>query len=220
MTPNVVFIPKHIGPRSAGMSMTLEEFDAIPLEAFKDHYRYELLRGVLVVSPLPGNAEIDPNEELGHLLWFYQQQDPRGSVIDKTLPEQTIPTRENRRRCDRAIWIGLGRIPDPEADTPAIVIEFVSKSRRDVRRDYEEKLAEYMQIGVREYWIVDRFRRTMTVYRNRPGGVETSVIAESQVYQTDLLPGFVMPLAHLLRKADDWMVKRHRSPAGGTESDG
>ncbi len=200
-----------IGPRSAGLSMAPEEFDDLPVSAFAEHYRYELIRGVLVVTPPPSNAEIAPNEHLGNLLWYHQEYHPQGSVIDKTLSEQTIYATPNRRRCDRAIWIGLGRVPDVEKDIPAIVVEFVSPSRRAHKRDYEEKLAEYRAIGVREYWIIDRFQRMMTVYHDRPDGAAPSIIKEGVTYQTDLLPGFILPLDRLLARADDWPRKR-RSP--------
>jgi Uma2 family endonuclease len=200
------------------MSMTPEEFDAHEPEDFVDHYRYELIRGVLVVAPPAGNAEVDPNEELGHLLRTYRDEHPQGSALDVTLSERTVPTTANRRRCDRAIWAGLGRLPDEEKDIPTIVVEFVSASRRDHRRDYEEKLQEYLAAGVLEYWIIDRFRRIMTVNRKEPGGVITQVIQESGSYQTDLLPGFILPLARLLAKADQWPRKRRpRPPARGSD---
>ena len=47
-----------------------------------------------------------------------------------TLPETTIPVTPNRRRCDRAIWIGLGRTPDPDQDVPAIVVSQVISQPR------------------------------------------------------------------------------------------
>jgi Uma2 family endonuclease len=62
-------------------------------------------------------------------------------------------------------------------------------------------------LGVKEYWIIDRFRRTMTVFRREPPitGTDTVVtITESEIYQTDLLPGFELPLARLLAVADRW----------------
>lgn len=207
-----------LGLRSSGLSMTPEEFDNLPDDLFTRGLRYELIRGVLVVTPPPGNAEIDPNEELGHLVWYYKESHPQGSIVDKVLFEQTIYTTPNRRRADRAIWLGLGRVPDPEKDIPSIVVEFVSASKRDHRRDDEEKLAEYLAIGVREYWIVDRFRRIMTVHRNRPEGAASLVVGEAETYQTELLPGFVLPIARLLAKADDWPRKkrpaRRRPPEG------
>jgi len=200
--------------------MTPEEFDARPESHWNDRFQYELIRGVLVVTPTAGPAERSPNDELGHLLRLHRDNHPRGSAIDETLYEEYIRVGEDRRRCDRAIWTGLGRLPDPEKDLPTIVIEFVSASRRDRLRDYEEKLREYTALGIAEYWIIDRFRRIMTVHRNRPAGAATIVVAEAETYQTDLLPGFVLPLARLLAKADDWPPKKRRTrrpPAPGAE---
>ena len=49
-----------IGPDSAGVRMTPEEFDAI--EDYDDCYRYELIDGVLIVNAIPHEAHEGPNE--------------------------------------------------------------------------------------------------------------------------------------------------------------
>jgi Uma2 family endonuclease len=197
--------------RSSGILMTPEEFDDLPDYVFTKGLRYELINGVLIVTPPAGNAEMDPNEELGYLLRSHQEHHPLGSVIDKVLGEQTIYATANRRRADRAIWIGLGRVPDVEKDIPSIVVEFVSPKKLDHIRDFETKRAEYLAIGVCEYWIIDRFQRIMTVYLNRPEGVVSLIVKETETYQTDLLPGFILPIARLLARADDWPRKK-RNP--------
>src|SRR5262249_45896449 len=120
---------------------------------------------------------------------------------------QTVPT-TNRRRADRVIWTSLGRMPDPEIDVPTIVIEFVSKSRRDTVRDYLEKREGYLAAGVRGDWIIDRVCRTMTVYAATPSGPADCVLTADEVYRTDRLPGFELPLAKLLAIADRWITKR------------
>jgi len=188
--------------------MSPQEFDAIT--EFDDRYRYELIHGVLVVSPPPDIAERDPNGELEYLLRDYKKRHPQGSALDKTVTEHEIRPGDDRRRADRVIWAGLGRVPDPEEDVPTIAIEFVSRGKRNWLRDYEEKRREYLAIGVAEYWIIDRFRRTMTVYRNPPGVPAEQVVAENQVYQTELLPGFELPLACLLAVADEWPGKKRK----------
>jgi Uma2 family endonuclease len=186
---------------SAGIVMTPKEFDAVTRS--DDRYRYELIHGVLVVSRLPSVAESDPNEELGHWLRSYKESHPQGSVLDKTLAERYIYSADNRRRADRLIWTGLGRVPNIEIDVPSIVVEFVSRSKRDWQRDYVEKRREYLALGVAEYWIIDRFRRTMTVYRLPPAEPAEQVIDAAGTYRTALLPGFELPLARLLAVADD-----------------
>lgn len=226
---------RRYGLRSSGMAMSSQQFDATPEWAWDDRYRYELINGVLVVSPPGSDAEADPNDELGHLLRTYKESHPQGGALDRTMPERTVPGTPNRRRCDRAVWTGLGRVPDGKRDVPSIVVEFVSAQRRDMIRDYELKRDEYLAAGVKEYWIIDRFQRIMTVYRNEPPETAPSpvsspspssafasvIVKEPEVYRTKLLPGFELPLARLLKAADELSPLRAKSrkpnpPEGGT----
>ncbi len=188
------------GPDSAGTLMTPREFDRAN---FAEGWRYELIHGVLIVTPPPLEEERDPNGELCYWLRVYRDTHPRGSALDGTLYEHTVRTRTNRRRADRVIWAGLGRPPRRD-EAPTIVIEFVSEGKRDRERDYGEKRDEYLDMGVSEYWIIDRFRRTMTVYGPAGKKPRRRVVREHQTYTTDLLPGFELPLGRLLAVADRW----------------
>lgn len=195
--------PIRLGPESNGRLMTPDEYDAVA--DWDPGYRYELVHEVLVVLPPPGYGERSLNDELGHLLRKFGEATP-GSGLDGTAPEQDILCGNNRRRADRAIWIGRGERFDPDRDTPTIAVEFVSGTSRDRRRDYIEKRAEYAAAGVREYWVIDRFgvetagetSGDMTVFR---GPDETLVVTASETYRTPLLPGFELPLGKLLEKA-------------------
>jgi len=180
--------------------MTPEEFDAI--DDYDENYRYELINGVLIVNPMPSVFERGPNEELGHWLRSYWELHP--GILDNTVFEQYINTAIGRRRADRAIWAGLGRLPDSEVDVPTIVIEFVSRRKRDQMRDYIDKRDEYLAIGVAEYWVIDRFKGTMTIFRRAADGVEEQTISDREVYKTALLPGFELPLGKLLAVCDTW----------------
>jgi Uma2 family endonuclease len=191
-----------LGPEHNGLSMTPAEFDAV--EEYDDLYRYELIHGVLVVNPIPSREERDPNEELGRLLRNYREAHPQGSCLDATLWEEYVRTAGSRRRADRLIWAGLGKLPDPGVDIPTIVVEFVPPGRRSWRRDYVEKRGEYLALGVLEYWVIDRFQRTLTVFRKSQAGFEEQVVGEGEVYRPALLPGFEVPLARLLAVADRW----------------
>lgn len=199
-----------LGRTSNGMLMTPEEFDAVT--DYDDCYVYELVHGVLIVSPAPGEAERDPNEELGFLLRLYQQTHPQESTLDKTLAEQYIPLADGRRRADRVVWVRLGRVPNSSVDIPAIVVEFVSKRKRDRVRDYQEKRREYQELGVSEYWVIDRFSRTKTVFKNIPGEPPEVIVKAEETYRTSLLPGFELPLARLLKVADDWIRSKTARP--------
>ena len=193
-----------LGPRSAGVLLTTEEFDRA---RFVEGWRYELINEVLVVSPIPSRNERDPNEELGRWLRNYQESHPQGSAPDATIGEETIETKRNRRRADRVIWAGLGRLPGPN-EPPTIIIELVSKGKINQERDYIAKRAEYREIGVKEYWIIDRFAKTMTVCRFAADRDQELVIAADQTYATTLLPGYELPLRRLLELAERWGKKQ------------
>jgi Uma2 family endonuclease len=195
-----------VGPDSAGVPMTPEEFDAI--EDWDEGYVYELIHGVLVVSPPPLEMERGPNQELGRLLLNYRYDHPQGRILDGTLPGQTFETPTQRRRADRVVWAGLGRTPNPRSDIPTIVVEFVSAGRRNWRRDYLEKRDEYLLLGVREYWIIDRFRRVLTVVRPGAEGPIEQTVNEPDTYRTDLLPGFELPVGPILAIADTWAASQ------------
>ncbi len=212
-----------IGPDSAGRLMTTAEFDALRYDDCVEGYRYELINGVLVVSPAVSSAEVNPNDDLGYLLRTYQENHPRGSCLDLTLFERDVFLSKNRRRADRVIWTGLGRMPDERRDTPSILVEFVSPGRRAAARDYEAKRDEYLGFGVKEYWVIDRFLRQLTVFRPGAEGPIATIVPEAQNYETPLLPGFMLPLSRLLRKADECAparrpsnFRRDRSSPGGT----
>ena len=102
---------------------------------------------------------------------------------------------------------------------PTIVVEFVSKRQRDRVRDYEEKRKEYLAVGVQEYWIIDRFRRTMTVLRGEHGTGDPTeqIIKENEVYSTPSARWIRASLARLLRVADDWArpAKTRKQNKGG-----
>src|SRR5262245_55095132 len=78
-----------IGPGSTGLLMTPVQFDALLPKQFQRGYRYEIVNGVLIVSPQPGAGERRPNDYLGSLLDHYREDHPQGSVIDETLWEHT-----------------------------------------------------------------------------------------------------------------------------------
>jgi Uma2 family endonuclease len=162
---------RRLGPRSAGVVMTPEEFDAI--DDYDPSYCYELIHGVLVVSPIPSPEETGPNELLGHLLMEYKEHHPQGSALDSTLAQQYVAVAGGRRLADRLIWAGLGRQPRPRRDPATIAAEFVSPGSRNRKRDYQDKRRDYAVTGMAEYWIIARFPGTSRPSR---GKVRQSVL--------------------------------------------
>ena len=189
-----------IGPRSAGVSMTPEEFDATPEWAWDDRYRYELINGVLVVTPPVSDAEADPNDDLGYLLRLYKETHPQGHALDATMPERTVPATPQRRRCDRAIWAGFGRLPDTRDRHP-------HDRRSNSSRSSDARCLPRLRAETRR---IHR-RRRARVLDHRPLSADHDRLSARAVraglpdrhrgirdLPDEVLPGFELPLARLL----------------------
>ncbi len=190
------------GPADNGRLMTPDEFDALSSDDVEECCRYELIHGVFIVAAFPGPMETDPNGQLEFLLRLYDRHHP--NVIDKTLYEAYIRTSHNRRRADRVIWIGLGRLPKLKEDVPTIAVEFLSAGTRSRQRDYEEKRQEYLDLGIQEFWLFDRFQQQLKVFHRRGGADQEQVVPMTESYRTPLLPNFELPVGQILSKAGDW----------------
>ncbi|MDB5297338.1 MAG: hypothetical protein JWO31_3321, partial [Phycisphaerales bacterium] len=156
-----------IGPADQGRRMSLAEFDraeGVP------GFLYELSKGVITVMDVPALPHAAQLEALRDQFILYRAQNPGrirhvfGGGESKVLLEES----ESERHPDLSIYFRASEEPGNWAVyIPEIVAEIISPSSR--HRDYEEKAPEYLQFGVREYWIVDRPRGEMIVHR-RAGG--------------------------------------------------
>jgi len=95
------------------------------------------------------------------------------------------------------IWISSDRLTQLLDESghltgaPELVVEVLSESVADKKRDRETKLKQYSVYGVIEYWIVDRWLKSIEVYR-RENGILKKVLTlwEGDDLTSPLLPGF------------------------------
>ncbi|MGV0108564.1 putative restriction endonuclease domain-containing protein [Nostoc sp. DSM 114160] len=74
---------------------------------------------------------------------------------------------------------------------PDLVVEVLSESKSDERRDKEAKLKLYSSRGVKEYWIADWRSRKLEVYRREQSQLNLVVtLFSSDRLISGLLPGF------------------------------
>lgn len=80
---------------------------------------------------------------------------------------------------------------------PELIFEFVSEDRADQERDYIFKRAEYHAIGVKEYVIVDRLKRSVLVLEWREGDFAERMLGPEDTYTSSLLPGLRIALSEV-----------------------
>jgi Uma2 family endonuclease len=189
-----------VGPEDNGRRMSLSDFDKA--EA-KEGYLYELSRGVIVVSDVPDfphQLQVDAAHEQ---FSAYRSRNPESIFMISAGGgcKVLLSDLQSERHPDLSIYLDMP--PDSKnvwADwIAAIVLEIVSKGSE--HRDYILKREEYLDFGIREYWILDAFKREMLVLRRSAGIWIEAVIRPPKLYRTPLLPGFRFSCAKVFQAA-------------------
>jgi Uma2 family endonuclease len=186
-----------LGPGDAGRAVSAEEFaDAV----LREPWRYERASGSLVVMAPDGEGHVDAVDPWLERLFAYRAN--HREVVRRVVPNAWIRVDEGTDRiADIGVYLAeegdAGSRPIPDR-VPELVFEVVSPGRVPHDRDYVEKRAEYERLGVREYVVVDRFRRQVTVFALTPDGYRAEVRTAADAYASPLLPGLAIPLAEVL----------------------
>lgn len=157
------------------MAISVPRYTLADLERFPDDgNRYELLDGVLIVTPAPSNAHQVIVSRLQLPLMQAVMVTGRGQVVGPgaiTLPPNTqlqpdILVYPARYPID-AKWQEIGE--------HWLAVEVLSRSSRVY--DREIKRDAYIALGVQEVWLVDRRNQLVEVSRRRgPGTITEDVL--------------------------------------------
>jgi Uma2 family endonuclease len=183
-----------LGPEHDGLHMTLDEFRAVE---FEEGYVFELDRGVVVVSKVPHLHHMLVLQAIRDALVLYRAAHP-GRVFAVTGGAESgmeMPEMQSRRHPDISAYLTPPPVPDAqpwEAWIPEITVEVVSASSQ--KRDYERKPHDYLDAGVKLYWIVDPLSGTVTVHTRHADRWHVTKLDETGVLTTGLLPGFSLAL--------------------------
>jgi Uma2 family endonuclease len=166
---------------------TYEDWCKLPA----DGYRYEVITGVLYVSPPPSIRHQRISIALvGHLLDFLKLQS-LGEVLTAPvgvrLPNQPVPLQPDIVfvRTERLRIVGEAYVEG----APDLLVEILSPS--NWLYDRREKMQAYQEAGVGEYWIVDPRALTIEVYAlEQSVYVLTGQYGMGEVARSQVLPGF------------------------------
>ena len=180
---------------------TTTRWTSADLESLPDDgTRYEIIDGELYMSTAPHFYHAEVCTKACFRLELWNQIEGRGKVIagsgiifaddDDVIPD--------------ALWISNERLAIALGDdgklhsAPELVIEVLSPGATNEKRDHEIKLELYSRCGVSEYWILSWQNRQIEVYRRAEAELRLAVtLAETEVVESPLLPGFSCSIASL-----------------------
>ncbi len=142
-----------------------------------------------VVSNLFSLAAIYKNEHPGVIDYFGSGTEVRAWIFAKDLA----------RHPDFGI-VFIGAPLDEVGDLqPYLVAEVVSASSK--KRDYQEKRQDYLEYGIREYWIVDPILRQLTLLSRQGEGANATrterVFRNDDPIESPHLPGLAVIVSEL-----------------------
>ena len=195
-----------IGPDDHGRLVTLQEFERAREEP---GYIYELIDGVLTVSPTPKPWHEWWVKIVQQALEDYARRNPREINFVATTCEVVIPARPGPTRPQPDV-AAYRDFPDPPPDDwddvcPLIVVEVISERReqKDVTRN---RHLYWMAGGIAEYWIIDPrqdVRRPTLMALVRRSGTprwQERVIPFGKSHRSPTLPRFLLNLRRAKRK--------------------
>lgn len=182
--------------RHFGRRVSAEEYYQLE----DDGCRYELIDGVVCMSPSPNWKHQNVLLEIALQLAIYLKKHPVGAV----LPEIDVRLGTGPRGGDiiyrpDVVFLKSGRLPKGAEIIeipPDLVVEVASVSTR--RYDLETKKADYERMGISEYWIVDPRRETMTFFRLKAGSY-VEVEPDGDRFASVAVPGFALDLSEIRR---------------------
>ncbi len=181
----------------AGLRATAEQYFALP----DDGIRYELIDGVVVMSPSPSVRHQVVAGEIYRQLANHVRANALGLVLHETdVALGAGPDGRDLVYRPEIVFICAARTQDVGERlriVPDLVVEVISRESRTL--DTETKFADYQRVGVGEYWLIDPIERRMTFFELRDGRFAAGAQTE-QEYRSVVVSGFELRL-DLLRDA-------------------
>jgi len=184
-----------------GLRLTAEEYFSIP----DDGARYELVDGVVVVSPSPSPEHQNTAGAIYVQLANHVQRHRLGVVLYETdVQLGGGPTGPDVVYRPEILFVRAERMNEVRKRivvAPDLVVEVVSPDSR--RMDSRTKYDDYERAGVQEYWLIDPERDEMHFYRLESGRFVEAPISGDKFAST-AVPGFTLDLAWVRETFRGW----------------
>jgi Uma2 family endonuclease len=180
--------------------LTAADLAALPNVLPSGPVKYELNNGELRIMAPPGDSHSAAQSNIGAELKV--QGERRGHGKARTEIGVILWRDPDRVVGPDNAFIGTASLPlrlSPEGyleTIPHLMVEVVSKNDTDA--EIQEKVRDYLRVGVRVVWVADPATRTVTVYRK---GRKPKMLREGDTLTIeDVIPGFAMPVADVFHE--------------------
>jgi Uma2 family endonuclease len=183
-------------------SIITKQWTTVDLEQlpYDEWNRYEIIDGELLVTRAPHFKHQRVSLKLSFYIEKWSQETGLGAIV---ATPGVIYTDSDNVIPDLA-WVRSDRLNDLLDDaghfqgSPDLIIEILSNSKEDKRRDRELKLRLYSREQVQEYWIVDWRQQQIEVYYYEEDSLKLNrVLKQDDFLTSSILPDFSCTLAEV-----------------------
>ena len=190
MAVTQLHIPLYNGKKST-YSKTLSLTD--------DGSQYELIQGVMLVTPAPFEEHQTLSMKLSWLINDYLENHPIGRVHaaprDVRLSEELVYQPDLLYISHQRQQISKPQYVD---GAPDLIVEILSPSSR--LRDTQDKFRDYEYYGVREYWIMEPNQLINSCFYLLSEGKYQSLLPQNNILYSQVIQGFSLDLTALEKK--------------------
>ncbi len=143
---------------------TIEDYEKLP-----EGSPYQLIEGELIMSPAPAPEHQRVSIRLSVKLFHHLKERTKGEVL--YAPVDVFLDEENAYQPDIVVILEDSKAKITQRGIegpPDIVVEILSPST--AYYDLRVKKDVYERAGVKEYWIVDPYMKSVEIYSNTPEG--------------------------------------------------
>lgn len=181
---------------SSEVQWTISDLEGLP----DNGDRYEIIEGELFVTRAPHLG----HQDVAGAIYATLLQWSLSSGLGKPFIAPGVIFSESNAVIPDLIWISHPRkeqLMDHAGHltgAPELIVEVLSQTEKDKKRDKETKLKLYSVWGVLEYWIADREQEVIEVYSREYGVLKKAkTLYKQDTLTSSILPGFSCELASI-----------------------
>jgi Uma2 family endonuclease len=184
-------VPSRSGqePRYVGLRLTAEEY----LRLEDDGFPYQLVHGVVVMSPKPSYE----HQDVAGFVYAKLREHVVAKDLGKALFEVDVQFTPDVVYAPDIVFYSKARVPargQKIGSAPDFVIEFLSPGSRLL--DLRTKRDDYAAFGVREYWVIDPITLVAVCWK-LDGGVFVEAAHPGDALESVVIAGFVLRIPDL-----------------------